>query len=58
MDTIQRSEAIKAGLKKGFQEGTSKVAQRKCYGYGVGVDGALVVNPDEAAVVRWIFNRR
>lgn len=57
MDTIQKSEAIKAGLRKGFQDGTSKMAQRKCYGYDIGVDGELVVNPDEATIIHWIFNR-
>ena len=57
MDTIQRSEAIKAGLRKGFQDGTSKMAQRRCYGYDIGPDSELVINPDEAKIVRWIFNR-
>lgn len=33
------------------------MAQRKCYGYDVGTDGALVVNPTEASVARWIFDR-
>lgn len=31
------------------------MALRKCYGYDVGVDDELVVNSDEAAIVRWIF---
>lgn len=57
MDTIRKSEAIKTGLRKGFQDGTSKMARRKCYGYDIGADGELVINPDEAAVVRWIFER-
>lgn len=57
MNVIQKSEAIKAGLRKGFQDGNSKIAKRKCYGYGIGVDGELVVNPDEATVVRWMFDR-
>ena len=39
MNTIQKSEAIKAGLRKGFQEGSSKMAHQKCYGYEVGSDG-------------------
>ena len=55
MNVIQRSEAIKAGLRKGFQDGSSKMAHRKCYGYEVGSDGELMVNPDEAKVVYWIF---
>ena len=57
MNSIQKSEAIKAGLRKGFQDGSSKIARRKCYGYEVGPDGELVVNPDEAKVVCWIFEQ-
>lgn len=57
MNTIQRSEAIKAGLRNGFQDGSSKMARRKCYGYEVGLDGELAINPGEAEVVRWIFAR-
>ena len=57
MNTIQKSEAIKNGLRKGFQDGSSKMARRKCYGYEVGSDGELVVNPDEAKVVYWIFEQ-
>ena len=33
MNVIQKSEAIKNGLRKGFQNGSSKMAKRKCYGY-------------------------
>lgn len=57
MNTIQKSEAIKTGLRKGFQDGSSKMAKRKCYGYDVGPDGKLTVNPDETKVVCWIFER-
>ena len=57
MNIIEKSESIRAGLRKGFQDGTSKMAQRKCYGYDLGADGALVVNSNEASVVRWIFDR-
>lgn len=57
MNVVQKSESIKAGLRKGFQCGSSKMARRKCYGYDVGPDGTLLVNPDEAQVVRWIFER-
>ena len=57
MNMIQKSEAIKAGLRKGFQDGSSKMAHRKCYGYDVGPDGDLTVNPDEAQVVCWIFEQ-
>ena len=57
MNTIEKSESIRDGLRKGFQSGTSKLAQRKCYGYDVGPDGELTINPDEAATIRWIFDQ-
>ena len=57
MNVIQKSEAIKNGLRKGFQDGSSKMARRKCYGYEVGPDGELTVNPEEAKIVRRIFER-
>lgn len=49
MDQIQKSESIKAGLRKGFQDGNSKMAQRRCYGYDIAPGGQLVINPNEAA---------
>ena len=51
MNLIQKSEAIKTGLRKGFQDGSSKMAKRKCYGYEVSSDGEPEINPDEAKVV-------
>ena len=57
MNMIQKSEAIKSGLRKGFQDGSSKMAKRKCYGYEVGSDGELTVNPNEAKIVCWIFEQ-
>lgn len=57
MSAIQKSEAIEAGLRKVFQNGTSKMAQHKCYGYDTDSDGELVINSEEAVVVRLIFER-
>ena len=57
MNAIQKSEAIKSSLRKGFQDGSSKMAHRKCYGYEVDSDGELTVNPEEAKVVSWIFEQ-
>ena len=57
MNVIQKSESIKTGLRKGFQDGSSKIAKRKCYGYDVGPDSELVINPKEAQVVCWIFEQ-
>lgn len=55
MNAIQKSEAIKAGLRKGFQDGSSKMVRRKCYGYTLGSNRELEINPDEAKVIHWIF---
>lgn len=40
MNVRQKGEAIKNGLRKGFQDGSSKMAKRKCYGYEVGSGGS------------------
>ena len=57
MSTIQKSEAIKNGLRKGFQGGSSKMAKRKCYGYTASPEGNLLINPEEAKVISWILER-
>ena len=54
---IEKSKSIRDSLRKGFRDGTSKMAQRRCYGYDIGSGGELVINPDEAATVCWIFQR-
>lgn len=55
MNVAQKNEAIKNGFRKGFQNGSSKIARRKCYGYVINPDGELAVNPDEEKVICWIF---
>jgi len=55
MNIVDKSDFIRTGLLKGFQEGTSKMAHRRCYGYDTGPDGGLVINTDEAEIIRWIF---
>ena len=57
MNTFQKSESIKTGLRKGFRDGNSKMAKRRCYGYDVASDGTLVIKPEEAKVVIWIFEQ-
>lgn len=57
MNAIQKSEAIKDGLRRGFQNGSSKMANLKCYGYKVTSEGQLVIDPEEAKMVNWIFER-
>lgn len=55
MNGIEKGESIRTGLQKGFRAGTSKMAHRRCYGYDVGSGSELVINPNEAATIRWIF---
>ncbi|KGM94332.1 recombinase family protein [Clostridium botulinum] len=50
------SEAIKWGLKSGFESGRSKLYARKCYGYKHNEKGELVIDEAQAEVVRKIFN--
>lgn len=50
------SEAIKWGLKRGFESGESKLYTRKSFGYSQGETGELVINEKQAAVVRKIFD--
>lgn len=42
---------------KGFRDGSSKLARRRCYGYSAAPDGHLVIDPTEAEIVCWIFQR-
>lgn len=51
-----RSENIKWGIKKKVEQGTSKLADRKCYGYDNDESGKLIVNGEQASVVQKIFN--
>lgn len=57
MNFFQKSESIKAGLRKSFQDGSSKMARRRCYGYQTVPDGTLVIDHQEAGVVLWIFQQ-
>lgn len=57
MNTFEKSESIKTSLRQGFRDGSSKMAKRKRYGYTINSNGELEINPDEAKVVSWIFER-
>ena len=57
MKSFQKSESIKAGLRKSFQDGSSKMARRRCYGYQTAPDGTLVIDHQEAGIVLWIFQQ-
>lgn len=51
-----RSENIKWGYKRHAAQGTSKLYNRKCYGYENDEEGLLVIKDDEARNVRLIFD--
>ncbi len=53
MDRI--NELISEGIRKGFSDGNSKMANRTCYGYKQDVQGNLVINEHEAKNVLSIF---
>lgn len=52
----QRSENIRWGLKQRAEQGTSKLYNRKCYGYDHDENGELVINFQQAKIVKKIFN--
>ena len=51
----QKSALITAGMRNAFRDGTSKLANRICYGYEYDERGDLAVCEDEADMVRQIF---
>lgn len=57
MNKFEKGHAIKNGLRKGFQNGTSKISKRKCYGYCTTSDCRLTIDPIQAEVVRLTFRK-
>lgn len=51
-----RSENIKWGIKQGAALGTSKLYDRKCYGYKHNEDGRLIIDEGTAENVKIIFD--
>ena len=51
-----RSDNIKWGIKQRAAQGTSKLYNRKCYGYFNDVDGNLAIDEKEAKNVQMIYN--
>ena len=50
-----RSENIRWGIKKRAAAGTSKLYDRKCYGYKHDEDGHLVIDEEKAKIVKLIL---
>ncbi|HVI39286.1 MAG TPA: recombinase family protein [Anaerovoracaceae bacterium] len=53
---MNKSNQITEELRKSFQSTECKIANRVCYGYNAQADGELVINKEEARVIRWIFD--
>ena len=51
-----RSDNIKWGIKQRAAQCTSKLYNRKCYGYKNDVDGSLIIDDEEAKNVQLIFD--
>lgn len=57
-ESESKSHNVRWGNIVRFQDGSSKLFDRPCYGYCSGVDGTLKIVPEEAAVVRAIYEWR
>lgn len=55
-ESYNRSENILWGLEKGMKDGTSQLYNRKCFGYQKNENGDLEICPEEAEIVRLIFD--
>lgn len=55
-ESYNRSENILWGLEKGMKDGTSQLYNRKCFGYRKNKNGDLEICPEEAKIVRLIFD--
>jgi hypothetical protein len=53
--TTLKEIMIKGGIRAGFRDGTSKLADRLCFGYNKSDDGTLIINEAEAKTVCRIF---
>jgi DNA invertase Pin-like site-specific DNA recombinase len=54
-ESYNRSENILWGIEKGMKDGTSQLYNRKCFGYRKNKNDTLEICPEEAEIVRLIF---
>lgn len=54
-DNLNRGNNIRWSIRRGIQAGTSKIYDRKCYGYEHDEEGKLAIREDQAVIVRKIF---
>lgn len=55
-ESFNRSENILCGIEKGMEDGTSKLYNRRCFEYQRNKEGLLEICPEEAEIVRLIFD--
>ena len=55
-ESESNSEAIKWGLKRGFEAGQSKLYNRRCFGYKHNEKGELIIDEEQAEVIRKIYD--
>ena len=55
-ENVSRSENIRWGIKQRASQGTSKLYDRKCYGYKHDEEGHLVIDEEKAKNVKLIFD--
>lgn len=46
-----KSQIIKEGIREFFENGTSEITDKTCYGYSKAPDGSLTINNQEAKIV-------
>ncbi len=55
-ESVSKSRITRWGLVSGFKSGTSKLANRVCYGYKQDKDGNLIIDEGQAKNVKLIFD--
>ena len=55
-ESLSRSRRIRDALEYGFQSGTSKIANRVCYGYTQDEEGRLMIDEEKSVNVKLIFD--
>ena len=56
-ESHSRSENIKLGIRHGMRSGKTVLNHTQFFGYAKGADGAVQIVPEEAEIVRKIFDR-
>ena len=52
---MKNSMQIKEALRNQFNEGTSKMAKRICYGYTQDENGNLIIDKEKAEIIKMVF---